>query len=140
MTDKNDSFREKYLAARGCRTELPFLEELKKSYTVTLRVPEILLPLTARDNFSQPLLGLMLDLGPDAFQIEPLNKHSCKPGDWVYFSLAQGVFMCKVDGYNIWCVNDESILSVLEEPPFFIDERDYVPRADGERPRIFFHA
>jgi chaperonin GroES len=62
-------------------------------------------------------VGLILNMGPDAYADK--NKYPngpwCKKGDWVVFARYAGSRV-KIDGGEIRILNDDEILSTVEDP------------------------
>jgi chaperonin GroES len=62
-------------------------------------------------------VGLILNMGPDAYADK--NKYPngpwCKKGEWVIFARYAGSRV-KIDGGEIRILNDDEILSTVEDP------------------------
>ena len=62
-------------------------------------------------------VGLILNMGPDAYSDKTKfpNGPWCKKGDWVVFARYAGSRV-KIDGGEIRILNDDEILSTVEDP------------------------
>ncbi len=62
-------------------------------------------------------VGLILNMGPDAYSDKTKfpNGAWCKKGDWVVFARYAGSRV-KIDGGEIRILNDDEILSTVEDP------------------------
>ena len=62
-------------------------------------------------------VGLILNMGPDAYADKSKypNGPWCKKGDWVIFARYAGSRV-KIDGGEIRILNDDEILSTVEDP------------------------
>ena len=62
-------------------------------------------------------VGLILNMGPDAYSDKTKfpNGPWCKKGDWVIFARYAGSRV-KIDGGEIRILNDDEILSTVEDP------------------------
>ena len=62
-------------------------------------------------------VGLILNMGPDAYSDKTKfpNGPWCKKGDWVVFARYAGSRV-KIDGGEIRILNDDEILSTIEDP------------------------
>ena len=62
-------------------------------------------------------VGLILNMGPDAYADKSKypNGPWCKTGDWVIFARYAGSRV-KIDGGEIRILNDDEILSTVEDP------------------------
>ena len=62
-------------------------------------------------------VGLILNMGPDAYadKTKYPNGPWCKEGDWVVFARYAGSRV-KIDGGEIRILNDDEILSTVEDP------------------------